>query len=84
MSFLSIFTGIIAIANSCTKLQTVYLRRCINISDEAVIALAQNCPYLQYLNIASCDITDESLKIIATNSKFLQSLNVSKTMVILN
>ncbi|KAK3748439.1 hypothetical protein QZH41_017299, partial [Actinostola sp. cb2023] len=72
---------IVAVANSCTKLQIVFLRRCVNISDEAIIALAQHCPYLQLLNIASCNITDASLKVLATNSKFLQSLNVSKTQI---
>lgn len=75
------FPGIIKVVKCCTKLQTLYLRRCVNITDKAIEALAHNCLYIQHLNIAACNITDESLKALANNSKYLQSLNVCKTKV---
>ncbi|CAH3148035.1 unnamed protein product [Pocillopora meandrina] len=67
---------------SCCCLQTVYLRRCVNLTDDAVAALTQNCLRLEHLNLCGCNkITDTSLQLIAHNCKFLQSLNLSNTKV---
>ncbi|XP_031565896.1 protein AMN1 homolog [Actinia tenebrosa] len=73
--------GIINVVKCCTKLQTVYLRRCVNITDIAIKELAHNCPYIQHLNIAACNIMDESLKALANNCRYLQSLNVCRTKI---
>ena len=68
--------------SSCCNLQTVYLRRCVNLSDDAVAALTQHCSYLEHLNLCGCvKITDASLQLIANNCRFLQSLNISNTKV---
>lgn len=67
---------------SCCCLQTVYLRRCVNLTDDAVATLTQNCLRLEHLNLCGCNkITDTSLQLIAHNCKFLQSLNLSNTKV---
>ncbi|KAL6077083.1 hypothetical protein QOT17_002390 [Balamuthia mandrillaris] len=55
--------AIIEIAR-CSKqnLKKVGLYNCINITDEAVAALAQHCPRLRSLDLASCEkITDKTL-----------------------
>ena len=75
-------TGIIKVFSSCHNLQTVYLRRCVNVTDDAVAALTQHCSHLEHLNLCGCiNITDASLQLIALNCGFLQSLNISKTKV---
>lgn len=74
--------GIIKLAESCVKLQTVSLRRCVRLNDDAVVALATHCPYLTNLNFGGCyQLTDKSLSILASNSHYLESLNVSHTQV---
>ncbi|XP_044173135.1 protein AMN1 homolog isoform X2 [Acropora millepora] len=74
--------GVIKVFTSCCQLQTVYLRRCINVSDTAIITLTENCRHLEHLNLCGCiNITDTSLHVLAKNCKFLQSLNISKTKV---
>ena len=75
-------TGIIKVFSSCYNLQTVYLRRCVNVTDDAVAALTQHCSHLEHLNLCGCiNITDASLQLIALNCGSLQSLNISKTKV---
>ena len=75
--------GIIKLAESCVKLQTVSLRRCVKLNDDAVVALATHCPYLTNLNFGGCyQLTDMSLSILASNSHYLESLNVSHTQVL--
>ena len=75
-------TGIIKVFSSCHNLQTVYLRRCVNVTDDAVAALTQHCSRLEHLNLCGCiNITDASLQLIALNCGFLESLNISKTKV---
>ena len=75
-------TGIIKVFSSCHNLQTVYLRRCVNVTDDAVASLTQHCSHLEHLNLCGCiNITDASLQLIALNCGFLQSLNISKTKV---
>lgn len=74
--------GVIKVFTSCCQLQTVYLRRCINVSDTAIITLTENSRHLEHLNLCGCiNITDTSLHVLAKNCKFLQSLNISKTKV---
>ena len=68
--------------SSCCRLQTVYLRRCVNITDDAIAALTQHCFHLEHLNLCGCiKITDASLQLIAHNCRILQSLNLSNTKV---
>lgn len=75
-------TGIINVFSSCHNLQTVYLRRCVNVTDDAVAALTQHCSHLEHLNLCGCiNVTDASLQLIALNCGFLQSLNISRTKV---
>ena len=69
-------------ASCCRKLQTVYLRRCVRLSDAGIVALTEYCPHLLHLNLGGCPvITDASLEAAADNCCYLQSLNVSKTKV---
>lgn len=76
------FTGICKVFASCCNLRTVYLRRCVNLTDDAVAALTRHCSHLEHLNLYGCvKITDASLQLIAHNCKFLQSLNISNTKV---
>lgn len=76
-------TGIMKVFSSCCHLQTVYLRRCINVTDDAIGVLTQHCSHLEHLNLCGCiNITDASLDLVALNCRFLQSLNISKTKVI--
>lgn len=76
------FTGISEVFSSCCNLRTVYLRRCANLTDDAVAALTQHCSHLEHLNLCGCvKITDASLQLIAHNCRFLQSLNISNTKV---
>ena len=72
--------GLEAIAVSCPLLQTVFLRRCLNVTDDGVIALAKSCHQLIELNIGGCHlIRDASLLAIAQNCRMLRSFNFSKT-----
>lgn len=82
-TFTSIFiAGIIQLAQNCRSLQTVYLRRCLNLTDEAVIALSTNCPQLRYLNVGGCTmLTDRCLEALGRNSRFLKCLNMANTKV---
>lgn len=74
--------GVTKVFSSCCHLRTVYLRRCVNITDNAVAALTRHCSCLEHLNLCGCiNITDASLQLIALNCRFLQSLNISKTKV---
>ena len=75
-------TGIIGVFTSCSQLQTVYLRRCVNITDVAIAALTEHCTHLEHLNLCGCvNVTDVSLHLLAKSCRFLQSLNISKTKV---
>ena len=79
MCFISVICNL---ANSCRQIQTLYLRRCLNITDVAIETVARRCPQLRYLNIGGCTlITDASLKALGENCKFLRSINVSGTQV---
>ena len=83
MFCLDLFTGIIQVSSCCHHLRTVYLRRCVNITDDAVKALTLHCPFLEHLNLCGCvNITDVSVRALADNCGYLQSLNISKTRVL--
>jgi hypothetical protein len=51
-------------------------------NDDAVVAIATNCPHLTNLNLGGChQLTDGSLFSLAKESRNLSSLNVSHTQV---
>ena len=63
-------------------LQTVYLRRCLTINDDTIVAIATNCPNLTNFNLGGChQLTDNALFALAKESRNLSSLNVSHTQV---
>ena len=74
--------GLCEVSKNCRFLQTILLRRCVNIEDEAIRSLAQNCKLLQNLNIGNCPlITDQALVAIGEACKNIQSINMSGTKV---
>ncbi|CAK8681443.1 unnamed protein product [Clavelina lepadiformis] len=74
--------GVVALSKGCPLLQTVYLRRCCNVTDEALRALAENCPNLKQLNLGSCTkISDASLQALAAKCPGLECLNIAATSV---
>ncbi|XP_078000622.1 protein AMN1 homolog [Glandiceps talaboti] len=74
--------GVQYIARGCPILHTVYLRRCLNVTDEAIITLAECCRQLMRLNIGGCNqITDLSLAALGRHSRMLRSINFSRTKV---
>ena len=51
-------------------------------NDDAVVAIATNCPYLTNLNLGGCQqLTDTSLFALAKESRNLSSVNISHTQV---
>lgn len=79
-SYVPVNSGICRLARSCSHLQTLYLRRCLNLTDVAIETIATSCPQLRYLNIGGCtNITDSALLALGEKTKFLKSLNVSNT-----
>ena len=74
--------GIIALSKGCRLLQTVYLRRCVNVADDAIVELSRVCRHLCQLNVGGCrQITDVALAAMGENSAALESLNVSGTSI---
>ena len=74
--------GVAEVARSCPYLHTIYLRRCLNLTDDAITSIAEHCKYLRHLNLSGCaNITDSSLEAIGQNSRLLQSLNLARTKV---
>jgi len=72
--------GIISLSKTCRYLQVVYLRRNINLTDDAVKALSENCPMLRELDVGGCTLlTDASLRMLGENSRHLKSLNIIAT-----
>ncbi|XP_067930515.1 protein AMN1 homolog [Watersipora subatra] len=70
------------IASCCPNLRIAYFRRCINISDEGVEALAKECNRLIELNLSGCtNITDTSTRAISKFCSHLQSLNLAYTSI---
>ena len=71
--------GLTSLSSGCKMLETVFLRRCINIDDIGIINLAKHCKYVRKLNIGGCTlISDKSIEAIA-NLKFLKCFNFSAT-----
>ncbi|KAM4837700.1 protein AMN1 homolog isoform X2 [Urocitellus parryii] len=58
------------------------LKRCCNLTDEGVLALALNCRLLKIIDLGGClSITDVSLHALGKNCPFLQSIDFSATQV---
>lgn len=75
-------SGILSLSRSCPHLQIVYLRRNVNVTDEAIIAISKGCPLLRELNVGGCVLlTDATLVALGYHSKCLKSLNISATQV---
>ena len=63
-------------------LEIIFLRRCINVHDEAIVAIARNCRKLEPLNIGRyLQITESSPDNIAANCAHLSCLSVSGTSI---
>lgn len=76
-------TGLIHVAQGCRHLQVVYLRRCSNITDSAVVEFSEKCPFLRDLDIGGCHlITDNALRALGENTNVLRSLNISHSQVL--
>lgn len=74
--------GLMVLAQHCQNLQGVHLRRCINVTDDAVVQLSKCCRMLRELNIGGCPlVSDVSLFAIGENCSHLNSINFSKTDV---
>ena len=65
-----------SIAEHCTGLQSLSLKRCREIADNGMIIFSENCPYLQSLEIIGGSIKDASIISISTYCTGLQSLNL--------
>ncbi|OWK03757.1 AMN1, partial [Cervus elaphus hippelaphus] len=58
------------------------LKRCCNLTDEGVLALALNCRLLKIIDLGGClGITDVSLQALGENCAFLQCVDFSATQV---
>lgn len=74
--------GLVTLARGCPNLQSVYIRRCINVTDEAIVQLSKSCRLLRELNIGGCPlVTDESLSALGQNCSSLSSIDFSKANV---
>jgi F-box/leucine-rich repeat protein 2/20 len=74
--------GVANLARNCKYLQSLLLRRCVNVDDKCVEVIAQNCPMLRSLNVANCPlVTDHALISLGKHCKFLKSINVTGTKV---
>ena len=77
-----LFAGVTAIVEHCPYLQVIYLRRCLQIGDEAIIRLSECCSHIRDLNIGGCrNVTDRSLEALGRNSSHLRSLNIGHANV---
>lgn len=63
------------------KLKKINLKSCINITDQSLTYLADNCHQLEELNLSWCDITAKSLFIIAEGFPNLRRINVSSCYI---
>lgn len=58
------------------------MRRCVNVGDDGVIALARNCRQLRDLNLGGCTlVTDASLQSLGEHASLLSSINFSRANV---
>ena len=66
-------------------LETLSLEGCIKISDASLVAIADNCPLLNELDVARCAITNSGLTALArANHLNLQILSVSGCSLVTN
>jgi len=81
-SYVIYVVGVTSLARGCPHLQVVYLRRCVNITDESIVALAQCCPRLRDLNVGGCPrLTDDSLIALGQHSASLCSIDFTSANV---
>lgn len=74
--------GIQSVALSCKYLQHVGLRRCLDVDDAAIVAIAHGCPLLRRMNIGGLVlISDVALDAIGAKSSHLESIDFSNTNV---
>lgn len=73
-------TGIADLTRGCTKLDSIHLARCINISDAGVESIITYCGQrLRSLNLGSCqNVTDEFVERLMVECPSLNCLDVSK------
>ena len=72
--------GIQALGASCKYLQHVGLRRCLDVDDAAIVALANGCPLLRRMNICGLVlISDLALDALGKRSSHLESIDFSNT-----
>lgn len=60
-----------------STLQEIDLSWCVNINDEAVKNISQDCKNLKVLSLQSCIISDKALEFIGVNCKNLRELDIS-------
>lgn len=72
-------TGVIALAQGCRQLQTVFLRNCILLNDRAIMTVAKLCIKISKINIQGTQITDKTLGALANLP--LESVNFSYCQV---
>ncbi|RUS77971.1 hypothetical protein EGW08_014280 [Elysia chlorotica] len=74
--------GIISLSRACPHLQIVYMRRNVNLTDEAVLELCKNCPWLREFNVGPT--VNECLSRDRRDPEYsahLKSLNISLTQI---
>ncbi|XP_014664186.1 PREDICTED: protein AMN1 homolog [Priapulus caudatus] len=70
--------GILQVVSACPHLHTICLRRCINITDAALVALSRHCRRLTALDVGGCaGVTDASLIALGQNCPLLRNINFS-------
>eukprot|EP00494_Astrolonche_serrata_P024219 UN24477 len=62
------------IAPKCKKMKKLVLKYCTHVTDEAIAAIAENCPHLTSVDISTCSVTNLSIKILAEKCKNLEFL----------
>ena len=64
-------------AEKLKNLVILSLNGCVNVGDDSVVALSENCPHLQSLSLFSLTITDRAVKSVSKGCKNLVSLSIS-------
>ncbi|KAK4793222.1 hypothetical protein SAY86_023657 [Trapa natans] len=66
-----------SIGRNCSRLQSLNLGWCDNVSDDGVVSLAFGCPHLRVLDLCGCvRITDDSVIALANRCPHLTSLGL--------
>ncbi|PKY58046.1 RNI-like protein [Rhizophagus irregularis] len=72
------FVDIFRISVESPSLAQLVLKYCDNITDAAIVNIANKCPYLQHISLKGCgEITDVSVKELARKCQNLYYLNLS-------